>query len=415
MQRRRIITSTVVMFSILATLLAAGTSPQQVDARTAAAPNAQSASPPPEPGGKIVEPAKLPFSEQLARDNLRLPAGFWFDVWATGLGNPRNLVVAPNGTVYVTRREQGDVVMLKDSNNDARADQVRVVASGLQYINGIAWRANQLYLATDQKVLRAPIRGDGTLGPLRTLIADLPDAGQHPNRTLEFGPDGKLYISVGSTCNACDDSDPESATLLVANPDGSNRRIYAKGLRNTIGFDWHPGSKQLWGMDHGSDWRGNDQPPEELNPIQDQGNYGWPWCYANKQVDPYIPNQPKGTTKETYCAQTLPSVLTYTAHSAPLDFLFYAKGQFPAQFQGDAFVTMRGSWNREPPSGYKVVRLRFQNGWPVGYEDFMTGFLIDNGRAQFGRPVGLAVAPYGSLFVTDDTNGVIYRISWAGQ
>lgn len=371
--------------------------------------------PPPEPDGKIVEPEKLPFSEELARANLRLPAGFWFDVWATGLGNPRNLVVAPDGTVYVTRREQGDVLALNDRNNDARADEIRTVASGLMYINGIALHEGQLYLATDQEVYAAPILEDGSLGALNTLIDDLPDAGQHPNRTLAFGPDGKLYITVGSTCNACNDTDPESATILVAEPDGSNRRIFAEGLRNTIGFDWHPGSTQLWGMDHGSDWRGNDQPPEELNLIQAGGNYGWPWCYANKQVDPYIPNQPQGTTKEAYCAQTLAPALTYTAHSAPLDFLFYTAGQFPATYQGDAFVTMRGSWNREPPSGYKLVRLRFNNGWPVGFEDFMTGFLIDNGRAQFGRPVGLAVAPYGSLFVTDDTNGVIYRISWAGQ
>lgn len=406
MKRRRSITLVAGSYAMLGIALLAGIGSAVGSAR------AQEPTP---PDGRIVEPEKLPFSEELARSQLRLPAGFWFDVWATDLGNPRNLVVAPDGTVYVTRREQGDVLALNDRDNDARAEQIRTVASGLEYINGIALREGQLYLATDQEVYAAPIQEDGSLGGLRTLIDDLPDAGQHPNRTLSFGPDGKLYITVGSTCNACNDSNPESATIVVAEPDGSNRQIYAEGLRNTIGFDWHPGSGQLWGMDHGSDWRGNNQPPEELNLIQAGGNYGWPWCYADKQVDPYIPNQPENTTKEAYCAQTLPPTLTYTAHSAPLDFLFYTAAQFPAAYQNDAFVTMRGSWNREPPSGYKVVRLRFDNGWPVGFEDFMTGFLVEGGRAQFGRPVGLAVAPYGSLFVTDDTNGVIYRISWAGQ
>ncbi|GAB4194908.1 MAG: sorbosone dehydrogenase family protein [Roseiflexaceae bacterium] len=380
-----------------------------------AAPDAAAQNTAPPPGGTIVEPRKLPFSEALARRNLRLPPGFWLDVWATGLGNPRNLAIAPDGTVYVTRREQADVLALNDRDGDGRADQIRTVASGLKLVNGITLHDGRLYLATDRRVYAAPLLADGALGDLETLIADLPDAGQHPNRTLAFGPDGRLYISVGSTCNACDDSNPESATLLVAGADGSNRRIFASGLRNTIGFDWHPGSGQLWGMDHGSDWRGDDQPPEELNLLEDGANYGWPWCYADRRVDPYIPNEPKDSTKSGFCASTQAPVQTYTAHSAPLDLLFYRSGQFPAQYQGDAFVTMRGSWNRQQPSGYKVVRLRFQNGWPAGFEDFLTGFLVEGGRAQFGRPTGLAVAPYGSLFVSDDTNGVIYRISWAGR
>lgn len=372
--------------------------------------------PPPgsNPEGHIVEPEKLPWDPSLMA-NLKLPTGFWIDAWATGMENVRDIVVAPDGTVYVTRREQGDVLALNDRDNDARADQVRTVASGLKYVHGITLHENKLYMATDKSVYVADVLGDGTLGSLRAIITDLPDAGQHPNRTLEFGPDGLLYISVGSTCNACEDTNPENATLLVANPDGSNRRTYAEGLRNTIGFDWHPGSKQLWGMDHGSDWRGDDQPPEELNQIVAGGNYGWPWCYADRKVDEFISGQPTGTTKEAYCAATVPSVLTYTAHSAPLDFRFYTGAQFPAEYSGDAFVTMRGSWNRNPPSGYKVVRVRYQNGWPVAVEDFLTGFLVNNGAAQFGRPVGLAIAPYGSLFITDDTNGVIYRISWAGR
>ncbi|MCC5612487.1 PQQ-dependent sugar dehydrogenase [Nostoc sp. CHAB 5834] len=147
---------------------------------------------------------------------------------------------------------------------------------------------------------------------METLISDLPDAGQHPNRTIAFGPDGMLYISVGSTCNACDEPNPEHATLLQAQPNGSNRSIYAKGLRNTIGFAWHPQTRELWGLDHGSDWRGNDLLPEELNRIVKGGNYGWPFCWGDKRPDVYLSAEPEGANKKEYCAKTQPPVLTYT-------------------------------------------------------------------------------------------------------
>lgn len=370
----------------------------------------------PPPAGEIVEPIKLPFDDSLA-GRLRVPAGFWIDVWARDLGNVRMLAAAPDGTLYATRREQGDVLALRDTDNDARADEIRVVASGLKLVHGLALHQGRLYLATDTKVLRAPVLGDGSLGALETLIDDLPDAGQHPNRTLAIGPDGNLYITVGSTCNACDEPNPDSGTIQVATADGKHRHAFAGGLRNTIGFGWHPATGELWGFDHGSDWRGNDQPPEELNLLQADRNYGWPWCFGDRQVDPYIPNQPKGSTKQAFCAASAPPALTYTAHSAPIAMVFYGHDQFPAEYRGDAFVAMRGSWNRNPPTGYKVARVRYQNGWPVGVEDFLTGFLFDTpqGPAQFGRVAGLAVAPYGSLFLSDDSNGVIYRISWAGK
>ncbi|MBM7845153.1 PQQ-dependent sugar dehydrogenase [Herpetosiphon giganteus] len=370
---------------------------------------------PPPPNGEIVEPTKLPVDPALVQQ-LRLPAGFWIDVWAKDVGNARMLVMAPNGILYVTRREQGDILALEDSDQNGQADLIWMVASNLPLAHGLTIHEGWLYLATDKTVQRATLRDDGSLGEWNVLIDDLPDAGQHPNRTLAVGPDGKLYITVGSTCNACAEPNPESATILVAELDGSNRQIYASGLRNTIGFDWHPGSQHLWSFDHGSDWRGNDQPPEELNLLQQGGNYGWPWCFANQQIDPYIPNAPKDQSKAEFCAKTQAPILTYTAHSAPIGMAFYDQTQFPAEYHGDAFVAMRGSWNRNPPTGYKVVRVRFQNGWPVAVDDFLTGFLLEqNGQyAQFGRVAGITLAPYGSLFVSDDMNGVIYRISWAG-
>ncbi|MDM9381483.1 sorbosone dehydrogenase family protein [Chlorogloeopsis sp. ULAP01] len=363
--------------------------------------------------GYLATPQRLEFKESLLQQ-LQLPPGFQISVFAKDLGNPRNLVVAPNGTVYVTRREQGDVIALRDTNKDGRANQQRTVASGLKFVNGITIHQNRLYFVTDTHLYATDLLANGREGKLQTLISDIPDGGQHPNRTIGFGPDGMLYLSVGSTCNACDEPNEEHATLLQVQPDGSKRSIYAKGLRNTIGFAWHPQTKELWGMDHGSDWRGNDQPPEELNLIQQGKNYGWPFCWGDRRPDVYLPANPEGKSKEEYCATTEPPVLTYTAHSAPLDFIFYTASQFPAEYRNDVFVTMRGSWNRNPPVGYKVVRLRFQNGKPTQFEDFVTGFLTKDAKAQFGRPVGLAIAPDGSLLFADDTNGVIYRVSYTG-
>lgn len=364
--------------------------------------------------GYLVTPERLEFDESLV-ERLQLPPGFKISVFAKDLGNPRNLAVAADGTVYVTRRQQGDLLALRDQNGDGRADEMRTIASNLQYINGITIHQNRLYYVTDRELYAANLERDGQVGRPEVLLNDLPDAGQHPNRTLGFGPDGMLYISVGSTCNACDDTNEENATLLQVQPDGRQRQIYAEGLRNTIGFDWHPETGELWGMDHGSDWRGNDQPPEELNLIEPGQHYGWPFCWGDRQPDVYLPANPQGTTKEEFCANTQPPVLTYTAHSAPLDMLFYTASQFPEEYRNDAIVTMRGSWNRNPPAGYKLVRVRYQDGKPIEFEDFITGFLNEEGTAQFGRPVGLAVAPDGSLLFTDDTNGVIYRVTYTGS
>ncbi|PSM46145.1 oxidoreductase [Chroococcidiopsis sp. CCALA 051] len=364
--------------------------------------------------GYLATPQQLKFDESLLKQ-LNLPAGFEINVFAKDLGNPRNLAIAPDGTIYVTRREEGDILALRDSNKDGRADTQQTVASGFPYANGITIRQNRLYFVTDRELYVADLRPGGKISKPQQLIGDLPDGGQHPNRTLAFGPDGTLYVSVGSSCNACDESNEEHATMLRVQPDGSKRTIFARGLRNTIPFGWHPQTGEFWGLDHGTDWRGNDQPPEELNLIQAGQHYGWPFCWGDRQPDVYLSADPEGTTKKEFCAKTEPPVLTYTAHSAPLAMVFYTASQFPAEYRNDAFVTMRGSWNRNPPVGYKVVRLRYENGKPVAFEDFITGFLDDKKLTQFGRPVGIATAPDGSLLFTDDTNGVIYRVSYTGN
>jgi glucose/arabinose dehydrogenase len=367
--------------------------------------------------GSAVITETLPFDPAFL-DRLQLPEGFQVNIFAQGLGNVRMMSVAPDGTVFVTRRAEGDVIALADLDGDGVADepQVNVVASDLPYVHGITLNGNQMYLATDTRVLVADWPGGADLGTPADIISDLPTGGQHPNRTLAISPDGALFITVGSTCNACDEPDPENATILRANPDGSGREIFAEGLRNTIGFGWHPATGELWGFDHGSDWRGDDQPPEELNRLEQGRHYGWPFCFSDQQPDLFVPAPPPGGTgRAAFCQRTTAPVLEYTAHSAPIGMVFYTADQFPADYQNDAFVAMRGSWNRSEPSGYKVVRVVFDdNGQPTEIQDFMTGFLIEEQIANFGRIAGVAIAADGSLLISEDTNGIIYRISYSG-
>ena len=353
----------------------------------------------------VNRPKLVPFKQEHLRQ-LKLPQGFKATVFAENLGNPRMLQTRDEGTVYVTRPDEKDVLLLRDTNSDGRADEKKTIVSGLNVVHGITIHNDKLYLCGEKELYECNLDGSN----LRKLITDLPDGGQHPNRTIGFGPDGMLYISIGSNCNNCRESNPELATILQVAQNGSSRKIFAKGLRNTIGFGWHPETKVMWGMDHGSDGLGDDLPPEELNQLQ-RGDYGWPYCYNKQEVDPTAP-EPIGTTKQLYCQLTKPSILEYQAHSAPIAMVFYTGKQFPERYKNNAFIAFHGSWNRSVPTGYKVALLKFENGKPTGFEDFLTGFLINNGENNFGRPAGLAVANDGSLLVSDDSNGIIYRVSY---
>jgi glucose/arabinose dehydrogenase len=359
--------------------------------------------------GYVFYPALQAATDQNVAQ-LKVPAGFKVAKFAQDLGKPRILVTSANGHVYASDREAGIVMMLNDTDADGVADDKKTVAT-IKQVHGLHIYNNKLYMAAVKEVYVADMNADGTLSQPRMLISDLPDGGQHPNRTLAFGPDKKMYISVGSTCNACPESNPENATLLRADEDGSNRKVFAKGLRNTIGFGWHPETNELWGMDHGIDWLGDNEQKEELNQIKPGADYGWPYIYGGGKYNPG--DRPKrDTTYQQYLQKTTLPTLTYQAHSAPMAMTFYTGSQFPGEYQNDAFIAMRGSWNRSSPVGYKIARVHFENGKPVRFEDFLTGFIVDNNRAHFGRLVGLAVHRDGSLLFSDDTNGVIYRVSY---
>ncbi|CAN5490598.1 hypothetical protein BH10PSE3_BH10PSE3_04470 [soil metagenome] len=359
----------------------------------------------------VFKPAKVEATPARIA-GLKAPAGFTVTPFATDLKNARIIAVAPDGAIYLSRRDQGDVLLLTDKDSDGKADGAPITVANRAGAHGLAIHEGKLYLATVKEVFVADILPDDRLGPLKLIIGDLPDAGQHANRTLAFGPDGMLYISVGSTCNTCNESNPENATLLRASPDGKSRTIVASGLRNTIGFGWSPVTGDLWGMDHGIDFLGDEVQPEELNKIEQGKMYGWPHVYGAGDI--YPQSTPVGEiTKQQWKAMSTPMVLGYDAHAAPMQMVFYSGGNFPAAFQNDAFVTFRGSWNRDPAAGYEIARIRFENGQPKAIEPFVSGFLTDGGKTHIARPVGLAQAKDGSLLMADDANGVIYRIAYA--
>jgi len=346
---------------------------------------------------------------------LKVPEGWEVSVAASGLGKPRMLYPGPNGSLYVTRRDAGDVLMLKDKDGDNTFEDLVTVVGDFKGVHGVTMKENFLYLCNNKELRRYPMNADGTLGEGEVLIDDFPNAGQHPNRTMEFGPDGMLYLSIGTLCNDCKESDPEAATIVQINPADWSRTIFASGLRNTIGFDFHPQTGELWGIDNGGDGKGNKWPPEEVNHIIKNGNYGYPFAYGKREVD-QSREDPPGDTKEEWVKTTEPSVLELSAHMAPIGFRFFPSGaNIPADYTGDGLVAWHGSWNRSKPVGFKVQRIKFENGVAVGADDFLTGFLrpgfpLFKRKARFGRPAGVAITPQGVVYVSDDANGVIYVI-----
>ncbi len=369
----------------------------------------------PPPGGEVsFSPRKVPFNATMLQ-RLHVPAGFQVTVFAGGVSDARMLALGPRDTVYVSQPGLGQISALTGGNRPGGVATPRVVVTGIDGVHGLAVHGDKLYFAAPTRLYVADLRPDGSVGPPRVLVDNLPPGGRHPNRTLGFGPDGLLYLSIGSDCNDCAESDPAYATIQQLHADGSGRHTYARGLRNTEAFAWHPVTHALWGMDQGVDNRGPDLPPEELNHIMEGRDYGWPWCYGDRQVDALTPGNPPGMSKAQYCRTTEPMVLGYQAHSSPISLVFYTGHLFPAAYRNDAFLTLRGSWNRKPAVGYKVVRIHFDtSGHPTGFSDFLTGFLIDDGKAQFGRPTGLAILRDGSLLISEDNNGVIYRVTYHG-
>ncbi len=339
---------------------------------------------------------------------INLPPGFGISVFASGLITPRSIAVGPDGQLYVAERGMGRIIRLPDRNGDGVADGIEVVASGFDRPSSLAfYKDGSLYVSTPTQVFRlSQMNANGTFDRRDLVIDGLPGAQGHFTRTLAFSPDwSSLFIQVGSSCNVCQESDPRRATILRYNADGSGGEIYARGLRNAVGLTFRPGTNELWASNNGTDNLGDNQPPDTIQIVQQGQDYGWPRCHAGTIVDPQF----GGAGACNGVAQPL---INIQAHSAALGLTFYSGAQFPADYRGDLFVALHGSIYRTVPTGYKVVRVHFDNGKPGPVQDFATGWL-SGGRA-WGRPVDVLTAPDGSLFVSDDADGIIYRIFYRG-
>jgi glucose/arabinose dehydrogenase len=370
---------------------------------------------PADAGADAATPGALrPFSEALLAQ-LKKPAGFSVGVFASDLGGPRLMAVAPDGSVYVTRRSSGDVLRLLDADGDGRAEGKSMVAQGIEGVHGVAVFANKLYLASTRYVYAGAIAADGTVAMPMAVVLDLPMGGQHPDRAIGFGSDGKLYISVPASCDACVESDEEQATMLQTAPDGTGRSILARGLRNSIGFSWHPSTGELWASEEGAGSRGGSAPPDELNRITQGTHYGWPYCFGKRQADGMVAD-PMGSTKDAFCRNTQSPALELGSGGSPFALVFYNGMQFPMEYRGDALVALRGNVSVAPVTGLKLMRVRFaMGGQPMMVEEFVSGFAVEGGSAYFARPAGLVVAKDGALLLADDANGIIYRVSYTGS
>ncbi len=341
---------------------------------------------------------------------LSLPPGFTADVFAGGLNTPRFLAFDPSGVLHVAEWGANRVVALPDANGDGEADAIEPFATEVQNPHSLVYRDDGWYIGVPTGVVFASdTNGDGQADRRETIIGDISTDGSHRTRTVDFLPDGRMVLSVGSTCNVCDETDPRRATILVYDDaTGSGGRVLANGLRNAVGLAVQPATGELWANDNGRDLMGDDLPPETLHLIRDGADYGWPRCHSGRILDPDM-GQPGD------CDGVEPPVVEMQAHSAPLGMVFYDGEQFPADYRGDLFMAFHGSWNRSVPTGYKVVRIPFEGTQAVGaVEDFATGWLNEATAETSGRPVGLAVGPDGSLYISDSKGGFIYRIRYEG-
>jgi glucose/arabinose dehydrogenase len=418
----------IALFAGILALLAAA--PPASAQQPSATPGAPAAAPSPPPGFSPLDKSSPAASKQdnnlrphptpptltaptnVPVEKLKLPAGFKAEIWSHGHPGARTMVMGSKGTIFMGTRQIGRVYAITDTNGKR---EVKTLLQGLTQPNGLVFKDGALYVLAINRVLRFDNIEDKLNNPGEPVdLTDkfnLPPDIHHNWKYAAFGPDGKLYIQVGANCNICEINPAIHGQIRRYNADGSGMEIIARGVRNTVGFDWHPVTKELWFTDHGRDWAGNDGPQDELNRIpkgQEGANFGFPYCHANGIADPDIkrPNPCAGVI--------LPAALT-GPHAAGLGIKFYTGNMFPAAYKNVAFIARRGSWNREKKFGYDVVVARTAPNGTARIEPFMTG-LLDEGKNEFyGRPTYVLQMPDGALLVSDEQNGAIYRISYDAQ
>ena len=368
-------------------------------------------------GGASDAPAAAPSSPTSGGDTtartttldgkLTVPAGLAATYFVKGLAGVRFMAISPEGVVYASQPGSGRVVRLPDANNDGLADSVVVAVSGLSQPHGLAFHKGALYVAATDGVVRVALGADGRATGSPVYVNRYSGGGGHWTRTIVFGADSAMYVAVGSSCNLCVEQSSDRAAVLRFNEDGSGKRVYASGLRNAVGLAVEPTTGALWASQNERDNLPPDHenlPPEEINILTDGGDYGWPYCYGDRVPNPEYADAAR-------CARTIPPAAKLQAHSAPLGMSFLARATLlPAEYRSDLLVAYHGSWNRDTPTGAKVVRVRVIGGAPGAVDDFITGWQGANG-SRWGRPVDVVVAADGAVLVSDDQSGAIYRIA----
>ena len=338
-------------------------------------------------------------SDQGALDvTLWVAEGLEIGVFAAGFGHARMLAESPSGELVLSEHFEGRVLKLADRDADGVAEEIVPILTGLNIPHGLAFVGDVLFVAETDRVLRLDVWWDGASA--REIIR-LPGGGHHQTRSLAVGPDGKLYASIGSSCDVCVEGDPMRATVWRFNPDGSGAEPYATGLRNAVGLAWQPGTGLLWVTDNERNELGEDIPPDELDVLRPGGDYGWPYCFGQRVVDPAFGSPER-------CARTEPPMLELPAHAAPLGLAFYDGAQFPPAYRGDLFVALHGSALRERVVGYSLIRVPIRDGRAQPPEDVVRGWRV--GETSWGRPVAPFVGRDGSLYLTDDKAGLVYRL-----
>jgi glucose/arabinose dehydrogenase len=339
-------------------------------------------------------------------DRIQLPPGFTIQLYARNVPNARSMVMSPGGVLFVGTRSAGRVYAILDADRDQVADDVITIAEGLNMPNGVAFRDGALYVAEVNRVLRYDnIEAVLHKPPAPTIVNDsFPQDQHHGWKYIAFGPDNKLYVPVGAPCNICKRKDQRYASIMRMNPDGSQLETFAHGIRNTVGFDWHPVTGDLWFTNNGRDWMGDDLPPDTLHHAPNPGlNFGFPYCHGGDLPDPEF-------GKMRQCKEFAPPAIKLGPHVAPLGMKFYTGSQFPEHYHGQIFIAEHGSWNRSIPIGYRVTLVRFAQNGSLTYAVFAKGWL--QGNKAWGRPVDILVMPDGAILVSDDRAGVIYRIAY---
>jgi len=337
---------------------------------------------------------------------IALPQGFKIGLYAKGVESASDMAYSPDGVLFVSLPGQGQVAALPDNDHNGEADQVTIYAGGLVQPMGIAFHDDCLYVAEEHQVVRYRYEpGNLTAGEAEVVVPGLPVGSGFVTHAIGFGPDDKLYVAIGASCNACEEADSRRATIMRFNADGTGGEIYAKGLRDVQGLAWYPDTGQLLATNCNRNRMSDDTPPDTIEAISQGGNYGWPYCYAGDVVDPELgaPDSCNGVPRPF---ASLP------AQTMPAGIIVYTGGQFPQEYDGDIFVASMGSWERKYPVGYKIMRIHLANGEVNQVEDFASGWLVY--QQAWGRPVGLIQAPDGSLLVSDDRANAIYRIYYGG-